>query len=93
MPKHRTEHSETSAVSGLDTDPGAGWRPVVHRAVTMIAVVHARAYERRGLGTGNEERRHKNQRGGLAAEPDRGGRSDDAADAHHRISAHEPVRQ
>ena len=61
MPEHRTKDSETGAVSCLDTDPGAYRRPVVHRAVAMIAVVHAGAYERRGLGTGNEERRHEYQ--------------------------------
>ena len=93
MPKHRTKDSETGAVSCLDTDPGARWRPVVHRAVAMIAIVHAGAYERRSLGTGNEERRHEDQRGGLDDEPDRGGRPGDAADARHRLSVHVLVRR
>ena len=93
MPEHRTKDSETGAVRCLDTDPGAHRGRVVHRAVAMIAVVHAGALERRGLGTGNEKRRHEHQRGGLHDEPDSGGRSGDAADARHRFSVHEPVRR
>ena len=93
MPKHRTEDSETGAVSCLDADPGAHRRRVVHRAVAMIAVVQARAFERGGLGTGNEKRRHEDQRGRLDDEPDHGGRSGDAANARHSVSVHEPVRR
>jgi hypothetical protein len=62
MSKHRTKDSEAGAISGVDTDPGADRRRVVHRAVAMVAIVGAGAFDQRGLGTGNEERRYHDQR-------------------------------
>lgn len=91
MSKHRTKDSEPGAISGVDTDPAADRRRVVHRAVAMVPIVGARAFDRRDLRTGNEERRHHDQRCRLDDEPDRGGRPGEAADARHQVSVHERV--
>ena len=59
MSKHRPQHRHTAVISRLETNPGAHWRPVVHRAVVMVAVVNAGAFEGRGLRVGDKKRRHE----------------------------------